>query len=131
MCSTHRQLSDSAAKFIRHEDWVAHLECSLWNEQEKEKGKGEGGNKPGLKLVPAPFFTSSSSSLSQSSYSRAPFQSRSNSKSWINHDIHTMGCTHSSTYGHSLNQNPVKVSGASCRYGMHVLDNLSPCQWIY
>jgi hypothetical protein len=116
MCSTHTQLSDSATKFIRHEDWVAHLECTVWNEQ--EKGKGKGGNKAGLKPVLASFFTPSSSSLSHSSYSRAPFQSRSNSKSWITHDIHTKGRTHSSTYGYNLNQNPVKVSGASCRYAM-------------
>lgn len=128
MCSTHTQLSDAAAKFVRHEDWVAHLECTVWNEEEKEKGEGKGGNKPGLKPVPAPFFTPSSSSLSHSTYSRAPFQSRSISKSWINHDIHTIGRTLSSTYGFSLNQNPVKVSGASCRYGMHVHGNLTLCQ---
>ena len=129
MCSTHTQLRDAATKFIRHEDWVAHLECPVWNE-EKEKGKGKGGNKPGLMAVPTPFFTPSSSSLSHSSYCRAPCQSRSNSKSWINHDIHTTGRTHSSTYGHNQNQNPVKVSGASCRYGMRVHGNLTLCQQI-
>ena len=125
MCSTRTQLIDAATKFIRHEDWVAHLECSLWNEPDEEKRMGKGCSKPGLKPVPAPFFTPSSSSLSHSSYSWAHFQSRSNSKSWIDHDIHIMGRTHPSTYGHSQNQNPVKVPGASCRYGMHENGNLS------
>ena len=113
MCSTHTQLSNDARRFIKHEDWVAHLECSVCVE---EKGKKD--NKSGLKPVPAPFLTPSSSALSSGSYSRAQYQSRARSQPWMNHDVHTLTRTNSSTYGRSRDHIPVKISGVSCRYGI-------------
>lgn len=103
MCSTHTHLREVAAKFIKKEDWVTHLEC---NEMSDERVKG--GNLSDPKPVSAPFFTPSSSSSSSaisSNMAQYPSQPRpmslshSQSKSWINHDNH------------------VKVTDASCRYG--------------
>ena len=112
MCSTHIQLRDTASAFIKHEDWVAHLECSALNYD-----RGKGGNKSDLKSGPVPFFTPSfSSAPSSASYGRAQFQSQS--KSLISHDTHFIGWTNSSTYEHSRNQNPIATSDASCRYSM-------------
>lgn len=126
MCSTNTQLREAATEFIKKEDWVTHLEC---NEMSDERVKG--GNQSDPKPVSAPFFTpsfpsSSSSALSSGSYDRAQYPSlsqprslsHSQSKSWISNDNHVIARTVLSTYRRARNQNPVKVTDASCRYVM-------------
>ena len=122
MCSTNTRLREAAAKFIKLEDWVAHLECNAMSDVRVKRG-----NQSDPKPVSAPFFTpssssSSSSTLSSGSYDRAQCPSRSlshsHSKPWISNDNHVIARTISKTHRRGRNQNPVKLTDASCRYGM-------------
>ena len=120
MCSTNTRLREAAAKFIKLEDWVAHLECNAMSDVRVKRG-----NQSDPKPVSAPFFTpssSSSSTLSSGSYDRAQcpsrFLSHSQSKPWISNDNHVIVRTISSTCRRGRSQYPIKVTDASCRYGM-------------